>query len=127
MAKATVVLPPEAEARISLSTEDISTDTLSTQDPESGRALQWALCTPTAIAAFTNRIHVRCSVPISGIYFFAARTSDTGFATRVLAVLTSAYLLGRDLYIQYDPADTSGAAIGCAASDCRLLVAAEAL
>jgi hypothetical protein len=32
-----------------------------------------------------------------------------------------AHVTGKQLYINYDPSDTSGEAIGCMATDCRLI------
>ena len=84
-----------------------------------------ALRTPTAVAHFDARVHVRCSVPISGITYFAVSTSNNNRAARVLALLTTALAAGRDITIFYDPNDTSGTSIGCAASDCRLIQALE--
>lgn len=83
------------------------------------------LCTPIAVAHFDARVHVRCSVPVSGIVYFAVPTSNNNRAARVLALLGTALAAGRDITIFYDPADTSGTAVGCAATDCRLIQAVE--
>ena len=58
---------------------------------------------------------------IGGIFFFAVSTQDAQFAARVLSVITTAQVAGRTLTILYDPADLSGAAIGCQNNDCRLI------
>lgn len=86
----------------------------------------WTSCTPAAVAVFPERIHVRCANSVGGgIIFFALSTQDASHAARMLSTLTTAHAMGRTLNILYDPADTSGTAIHCAESDCRLLVAAE--
>jgi hypothetical protein len=85
------------------------------------------ICTPIASAAFDTRVHVRCSVGVSGIIYFALATSDANRAARALALFSTAHAAGRDLRIYYDPANTGGVAIGCAASDCRLADGVELL
>lgn len=85
------------------------------------------ICTPIASAAFDTRVHVRCSVGVAGIIYFALATSDANRAARALALFSTAQAAGRDLRIYYDPANTSGVAIGCAASDCRLADGVELL
>ena len=83
-------------------------------------------CTPTGVAAMTSRIHVRCSAAApGGIVFFAVPTSDANRAARMLAMFQTALAAGRGLTIFYDPADSSGVAYGCAASDCRHTTGAE--
>ena len=81
----------------------------------------WITCTPVEIATYQVRLHVRCAAAVGGITFFAVGTLDTANASRVLAVLTAAQIAGRTLNILFDPADQSGAAIGCATADCRLI------
>jgi len=78
-------------------------------------------CTPVQVMTFQGRIHVRCAASIGGIFFFAVSTQDAQFAARVLSVITTAQVAGRTLTILYDPADLSGAAIGCQNNDCRLI------
>ena len=85
------------------------------------------VCTPVNTGVFDARVHVRCSVAVSGIFYFAAPTSNNNRAARVLAVLSTAMAASHDLRIYYDPTDTSGIAIGCAASDCRLIQSVELL
>lgn len=82
----------------------------------------WTSCTPIQAATFSNRVHVRCAEAVSGISFFAATTTDQAFAARVLSLVSTAQVAGKTLAIQYNPADTSGAAVGCLASDCRLII-----
>lgn len=79
------------------------------------------LCTPTGVATFSSRIHVRCAQSFSGIVFFAYKASDAAGAARYMSMATSALISGRNVRIFYDPADQSGASIGCQTNDCRLL------
>lgn len=85
----------------------------------SPQAETWILCTPVAVAAFDNRVHVECAASIGGVRFFATPNSNPAHAARVLSVLTAAQMAGRTLNILYDPADTSGTDFGCLAADCR--------
>jgi hypothetical protein len=79
---------------------------------------------PTEVMTYAARIHVRCAASVGGIRYFALSTSDAANAARVLSVLTTAQVAGRTLTILYDPADISGAQIGCLVADCRLIQAA---
>lgn len=88
-------------------------------EQEEERAI--ATCTPIRVAVFNNRVHVRCSTPVNGIVYFAASTQNQNRVSRQLALMSMALASGRPLAIEYDPADTSGTAIGCLASDCRLI------
>ena len=88
------------------------------------------LCTPTEVAVFGDRIHVRCSEAYSdggsAIWFWAvdARpTSDAQWANRVLSTATTALVAGLKLNIGFTPGDTSGTAFNCIASDCRKITA----
>lgn len=83
------------------------------------------ICTPTGVATFPKRIHVRCSQSFSGIVFFAHRSNDSAGAARNMSMATSALISGRNVRIFYDPADQSGSNIGCNVKDCRLLQGLE--
>jgi hypothetical protein len=85
------------------------------------------VCTPVNVGVFDARIHVRCSVAVSGIIYFAAPTSNNNRAARLLAILSMAIAASHNLTIYYDPADTSGSAVGCQTSDCRLIQSVELL
>ncbi len=85
------------------------------------------VCTPVNVGVFDARVHVRCSVGVSGVFYFAASTSNNNRAARILAMLSTAVAASHDVRIYYDPADTSGTSIGCAASDCRLIQSVELL
>ena len=78
-------------------------------------------CTPENVAVFPTRVHVKCTTAFSGIRYFAASTADAAHAARVLSLLSTALAAGRTVNVFYDPADTSGAGIGCQANDCRLI------
>jgi hypothetical protein len=87
-------------------------------------SLTWFQCTPANVAVFDTRVHVKCTASSAGgIQYFAKSTADADEAARVLSLLSIAKVTGRTLDIRYDPADTSGATIGCQANDCRLIVA----
>jgi hypothetical protein len=86
-------------------------------------------CTPVGVAAFTNRVHVRCSTaaPPGGIYWFAVSTADSASASRFLSIFTTAMVTGRNVRIWYSTSDTSGGEFGCLVSDCRRATGAEVL
>jgi hypothetical protein len=81
-------------------------------------------CTPVQVMAFAQRIHVRCAAAVGGIRFFALGTANAPNAARILTILTTAQVAGRDLTILFDASDLSGASIGCQTNDCRLILAA---
>ena len=83
----------------------------------------WVSCVPIQVVTFASRVHVQCQTAIGGVSYFAASTTNAANVARILSVLTAAQLAGRTLSILYDPADTSGTAIGCQAGDCRLIQA----
>lgn len=88
----------------------------------------WTPCTPANVAAYTSRIHVKCTASApGGIWYFAASTANAAHTARLLSVLSTAHAAGRTLEILYEPSDTSGASIGCNPSDCRLMLAAAFL
>jgi hypothetical protein len=84
-------------------------------------------CTPTGVAAFTNRVHVRCNPAApGGISYFAVCTSpDSASASRFLSIFTTAKVTAKGLDIYYTPSNTSGTACGCASGDCRVISGAE--
>jgi hypothetical protein len=85
-------------------------------------------CTPLGVAAFTSRVHVRCSAAApGGIVYFAVSTADSASSSRFLSVFTTAKVMGKNLGIYYTASDTSGNAWGCNASDCRIAWGAEVL
>jgi hypothetical protein len=83
------------------------------------------ICTPSYIGAFPTRVHVLCTAPApGGIYYFAAPTSDSKNANRVLSIMMTAKALGKTLQIYYDAAG-DGSAFGCQPNDCRPITAIE--
>jgi hypothetical protein len=85
------------------------------------------ICTPLTVAEFPNRIHIHCTVAVSGISYFAVATSDPSRAAHALALFATALASGHDVRIFYDAANTNGTAIGCLAADCRLADGVELL
>ena len=84
-------------------------------------------CTINNVAAFDNRIHVRCDeyaliLPDYKIYYFAYATGgSSGYtANRMLAVGQTAGVLGKTVYIYYD-SDEESNPDGCYTTDCRLM------
>ena len=86
-------------------------------------APQWVTCDPVNVTTYGSRIHVQCSASISGISFFARSAADDAEVARFMSTLLVAQVAGRTLSIMADFADTSGTAIGCGTSDCRLIQA----
>jgi hypothetical protein len=80
-------------------------------------------CTPNQVLVFTEapRLQVRCDESFSGVVYFAAPTADPAQASRILSVIQTALVAGRTLIVSYEPADLSGAGIGCQSNDCRLI------
>jgi hypothetical protein len=80
------------------------------------------VCVPENVAIFTNRIHIKCTTAADGgIRYFALSTADSKHTARVLSLLLTAKASGQRVGVDYNPNDTSGGAIGCATSDCRLI------
>lgn len=78
-------------------------------------------CTPSNLAVYDTRVHVKCVESVGGIQWFAISTADSAKAARVLSIINSAMVTGRPLFINYNPTDTSGDSFGCQASDCRII------
>ncbi len=78
-------------------------------------------CTPSNLAVYDTRVHVKCVETVGGIQYFAASTADSAKAARVLSVINTAMATGRALFINYGPDDESGASFGCQAHDCRAI------
>ena len=82
----------------------------------------WISCVPVGVVTYRIRVHIHCAAAVDGISFFAVSTTDTAYAARVLSTISTAQVAGRTLSILYDPADLSGASIGCQTNDCRLIL-----
>lgn len=78
-------------------------------------------CTPSNVAVFDARVHVKCVESVGGIQYFAVSNADSAKASRTLSVINSAIVTGRSLFIWYTPSDTSGTSFGCQAKDCRTI------
>ncbi len=88
----------------------------------SAALLNYYVCSPVEVGVFTNRVHVRCAAPAPGnILYFAVATADSKHAARLLSLLLTSQVAGKNVGINYNPSDLSGSAIGCANSDCRLI------
>jgi hypothetical protein len=88
-------------------------------------ATEWVVCDPINVATFGSRVHVRCASSVgTGIFYFARETSNAADAQRFLATLLAAHVSGRPLTLLADLSNTSNLPAGCAAVDCRLLLAA---
>jgi hypothetical protein len=82
-------------------------------------------CQPDEVAVWPNRIHLRCETAIAGVSYFAVPVTDAAHAARMLSLMSTALAAGRSMLVIYEPSDTSGAAIGCPANNCRLLQGAS--
>lgn len=88
--------------------------------PDAAAGGVWSDCVPVLTGTFANRIHVKCASSVSGgIVWFAVDSSKPDYANRFMSIVNTALVAGRTLTIYFDPADTSGAAFGCAVADCR--------
>lgn len=81
-------------------------------------------CVINNIAVFSSRIHVHCTSAISGTsisYFAASGDSAHALTTnRFLALLNTAYSLGKPVYIYYLD-NTAKNPPGCNTGDCRAI------
>jgi len=124
---ATLVLLIMLALIVSLTTST-ATEVNASPDAQVEVAFATFQCTPARVAAFTNRVHIRCSTAAPGaISYFAVSSSDSGTASCFLSIFTTAKVTGKDVLIYYVASDTSGSAWGCNASDCRVALGAELL
>jgi hypothetical protein len=87
-------------------------------------AAGWFTCAPANVAAYTSRIHVKCTAAApGGILYFAYPTKDNANASRFLSVLSTALVAGKQVDILFDSADLSGTTYGCGVNDCRPIIA----
>lgn len=80
----------------------------------------WVTCTPESGASYDNRVHVKCTESFGDIRYFAVSSKDKAQAARALSIISTSIVAGKTVEVLYNPADTSGTAIGCLESDCRL-------
>lgn len=90
------------------------------------------LCDVDKVAVFTKasggaRIHAHCASPApGGISYFALDLKKSKLeAPMLIELLSTAVAFDHSVYVFYDPDDLSGAKIGCATGDCRLMHGAE--
>lgn len=84
-------------------------------------------CAPTNVGQIDSRIHVQCEQPSmdgsNAIIFFAVNTTGSAeasdIANRFLSVGMAALASGKRIRVVYVNGDTSGAAFGCGANNCR--------
>jgi hypothetical protein len=80
------------------------------------------------VAVFNNRVDVECSLTPpddTSVHYFAVPTSDAGNAARYLSIFTTARITGKTVGLFFTPGDTTGAAWGCQAADCRAISGAR--
>ena len=79
-------------------------------------------CVPIDVSVYVKqRVHVRCGPGDGAIQYFALGVSDQNEANRILSIVSTAFATQKRLNILYDPADLSGAPLGCVNADCRLI------
>jgi hypothetical protein len=86
-------------------------------------AEMWHTCTIENVVVWIERVHVKCTVAADDIQWFAAPTSNSKRAARVLSLLLTAQATGNQVSVRYDTLDTSGTAYGCLESNCRPILA----
>lgn len=80
----------------------------------------FACPTITNIAAFDNRIHVRCSAENGGIWYYAYANdpAHSTVANQILAAANTAFALGSGVWVYYYPSSSYNPP-GCNTGDCR--------
>ena len=87
-------------------------------------------CSPDLIVAANVRVVARCVTGYTSaaaghtFYWFAYPTSDSAGASRILSIFETARATSSTVTFYFDDLDTSGAAFGCNANDCRAIWAA---
>ena len=82
-------------------------------------------CTPDLIVSANVRVVARCATPYNdvaagiSVYWFAYPTHDSAGASRMLSLLETARATATTVTFYFDDLDTSGAAYGCNADNCR--------
>ena len=72
------------------------------------------------VAAFNNRVHLRCSTSNGGILYYAYATDPANVATanQILAIANTAFALNKGVWVYYYDS-TSYNPPGCNVSDCQ--------
>jgi hypothetical protein len=75
------------------------------------------------VAAFENRVHLRCSNSNGGIIYYAYATDPAHVATanQILAIANTAFALGKGVWVYYNSSSTLNPP-GCNTGDCRGLI-----
>lgn len=75
------------------------------------------------VAAFENRIHLRCSNANGSILYYAYATDSANVATanQILAIANTAFALGKSVWVYYNSSSALNPP-GCNTGDCRGLV-----
>lgn len=68
-----------------------------------------------------NSVLIGCNPGDGNISFFVQPTTDPRRAARILAITLTAISLGKSIWVEYDPANTT--VVGCNPSNCRTIVA----
>jgi hypothetical protein len=91
--------------------------------PDEPNFINFYCPTITNIAAFDNRIHVKCSSANGDIlyYAYANDASNAIVANQILAVANTAFALGKGVWVYYNTSPTYNPP-GCNTGDCRGLV-----
>jgi hypothetical protein len=85
--------------------------------PASAQAAATVECKVVEVAAFKDRVHVKCSNFASGPRYFAVPTSSPGEAAHFITMASLA--LGGYLWVESDYYDLNGPSFGCQLHDCR--------
>ena len=104
--------------------------------PAAPNAVYWYVCNPpNHVAVFTDRVHILCTTttPVAGapalnpaILWFAFPTSpDFAAASRFLSLFQTSVITAKPIWVELDPADTSGNSFGCGGSNCRRIFGVE--
>lgn len=94
-------------------------------DEDHGPASDWYACHVNQVAAYANRVHVRCSnFSTLGLYYYAVPTSSSAEAARLVTLGTAALASGKPLGIEAKLIvtpyiDGDYASWGCALQNCR--------
>ena len=78
------------------------------------------ICKVIEVATFSNRVHVQCQDAAAGdIRFFAAPTSSSSEATRLVTLGSAALAGAGDLVVGFPFFDPNTESFGCAVENCR--------
>ncbi len=95
--------------------------------PFSTHATAWFSCQADEVMEFSDRIHVRCSNPLSISYrgtnsnvrYIAITKDDTAKANRFTSVAPTSVISGRTFRVEIEENSEAHNVAGCRPSDCR--------